>query len=131
MSHFISHIATVEIPVTNLEASIIFYTDILGVKIYFKGEKEAMLTFEEKGVPSLYLVQTVSAETLSFKNTNNGIQHSVIDFYTADLKSFYHWLIEKNVEVGSLNMDAESGIGGFGFKDLDGNSFGATNVLQK
>ncbi|MGM0903681.1 MAG: VOC family protein [Bacillota bacterium] len=130
MSHFISHVATLEIPVTNLEKSIEFYIDILGVQLEFKGEKNAMLTFKAKGVPTFYLVQTEEAQATSFTNTNNGIIHSIIDFYTPKLEEFYSWLKEKNIHVGTLNIHPENGLGGFGFKDPDGNLLSATNVLH-
>lgn len=131
MSKFISHIATVEIPVSNLEKSIEFYNDILGVKIESKEDKFAMLTFGSKGIPTLFLVVTEDNKQLSFRNTNNGIIHSIIDFYTPNLSEFYDWLIEKNVEVGTLNVNKESGFGGFGFQDPDGNALGACNVLHQ
>jgi catechol 2,3-dioxygenase-like lactoylglutathione lyase family enzyme len=130
MTHFISHVATIEIPVTNLDKSIEFYMDILGVELEFKGEKNAMLTFKKKGVPTFFLVQTKETQATSFTNSNNGIIHSLIDFYTPNLKEFYHWLQEKNIHVGTLNVHPENGFGGFGFKDPDGNLLGATNVLH-
>jgi catechol-2,3-dioxygenase len=129
MTRFISHVATIEIPVTNLEKSIEFYIEILGVELEFKGEKNAMLSFNRKGVPTIYLVQTEETQ-ISFTNTNNGIIHSIIDFYTPKLEEFYHWLKEKNIHVGTLNVNPENGFGGFGFKDSDGNLLGATNVLH-
>ncbi|MGE8204670.1 VOC family protein [Heyndrickxia sp. NPDC080065] len=131
MSNFISHIATVEIPVTNLNKSIEFYIDILGVEVEFKGDKAAMLTFSAKGVPTLYLVETEEHKSISFINTNNGIEHSVIDFYTPNLNEFYNWLIDKEIEVGTLNVNNENGLGGFGFKDPDGNLLSACNILQQ
>ncbi|SEN96898.1 Catechol 2,3-dioxygenase [Mesobacillus persicus] len=131
MSHFISHVATLEIPVGNLEKSIEFYIDVLGVELEFKGEKNAMLTFKKKGVPTFYLVETEETQRTSFKNTNNDIVHSIIDFYTPELKEFYQWLKEKNIEVGPLNIQPENGYGGFGFKDPDGNLLAATNVLHE
>lgn len=127
MSNFITHIATVEIPVSSLERSIEFYTRVLGVKVFFKGEKNAMLSFQSKGVPTLYLVETADVQSLSFSNSNNGIIHSVIDFYTPSLADFYEWLKKENVEVGTFNVN-ENGIGGFGFKDPDGNLLSACNV---
>jgi predicted lactoylglutathione lyase len=130
MANFISHVATVEIPVTNLKKSIEFYIDILGVETDFKGKTSSMLTFQKKGVPTIFLVETEEFEGLSFRNTNNEIVHSVIDFYTPSLKDFYNWLKEKKVEVGTLNVNNENGLGGFGFKDPDGNLLGATNVLH-
>jgi catechol 2,3-dioxygenase-like lactoylglutathione lyase family enzyme len=131
MSNFVSHIATVEIPVSNLERSIHFYTDILGVKTHFKGKKNAMLSFESIGVPTIFLVETDVPQGLSFKNTNNEVIHSIIDFYSPSLTEFYEWLKEKDVEVGALNVNPEHGFGGFGFKDPDGNLLSATNVLHK
>ncbi|MBY0122037.1 VOC family protein [Bacillus sp. S/N-304-OC-R1] len=127
MSNFITHIATVEIPISSLERSIEFYTRVLGVKVSFKGEKNAMLSFQSKGVPTLYLVETADVQSLSFSNSNNGIIHSVIDFYTPSLVEFYEWLKKEHVEVGTFNVN-ENGIGGFGFKDPDGNLLSACNV---
>ena len=131
MSNFISHIATVEIPVTNLNNSIEFYIDILGVKVESKDDKQAMLTFRAKGVPTLFLVETEKHKNISFINTNNGVEHSVIDFYTPNLKEFYQWLVDKGVEVGSLNINGKNGFGGFGFKDPDGNLLSACNILHQ
>lgn len=130
MNKFIPHIATLEIPVTNLQKSLEWYIDIFELKIHFKGEKNAMLIFGSKGVPSIFLVETEEQQCLSFKNTNNEIIHSVIDFYTPSLSDFHAWLKEKNVDVGPLNIDPTHGFGGFGFQDPDGNLLGVTNVLH-
>lgn len=130
MSNFISHVATIEIPVSSLERSIEFYTEVLGVSIESRGETFAMLTFGSKGVPTLFLVETAEQSSLSFKNSASLVEHSVIDFYTADLPGFYEWLKEKKVEVGPLNINDENGLGGFGFKDPDGNLLSACNILH-
>jgi catechol 2,3-dioxygenase-like lactoylglutathione lyase family enzyme len=131
MSDFISHVATLEIPVSSLEKAIPFYTEVLGVEVEFKGEKNAMLSFNRKGVPTIFLVETEESGGLSFKNSNNEVEHTVIDFYTHDLKGFHNWLKERNIEVGSLNIHPDNGFGGFGFKDPDGNLLSATNVLHQ
>ena len=127
MSHFVSRIATVEIPVSNLGNSIDFYIKVLGVHIEFKDEKTAMLSFRHKGVPTIFLVETEDTYPLAFTNTNSNVSHSIIDFYTPTLKDFYHWLKKNKVEVDSLNIN-EEGIGGFGFKDPDGNNLSACNI---
>jgi len=126
----ITKIATVEIPVSNLERSIQWYTDVLKLKLNYKGEKEAMLLFHTKGSPTIFLVETNENRRLSFLNTNTGITHSVIDFYTPDLKGFYEYLKEKSVEVGTYNADQDNpkSLGGFGFKDPDGNCLSACNI---
>ncbi len=131
MSGYISHVATIEIPVRNLQQAIEFYTEVVGVEVEFQGERNAMLTFHKKGVPTIFLVQTSIVEGLSFENTNNRIVHSVLDFYTHDLKGFYEWLQTRKVEVGPFNVDPAHGFGGFGFRDPDGNLLSATNVLHK
>ncbi|HEX7065925.1 MAG TPA: VOC family protein [Bacillales bacterium] len=123
----ISKIATVEVPVSNLDRSIKWYTEVLDLHLDYKGDQDAMLLFYKKGTPSIFLVETEEADTLSFFNSNTGVTHSVIDFYTADLKGFYGYLKEQNVEVGSYNADP-NGVGGFGFKDPDGNSLSACNI---
>ncbi|MCS0674330.1 VOC family protein [Cytobacillus firmus] len=128
---FISHITTVEIPVSNLDRSVAFYVDVLGVKVEFKSEKNAMLSFQAKGVPTIFLVETVDRKSLSFSNSHKGVEHSIIDFYTQSLEEFHHWLQVKNIEVGPLNINEEHGFGGFGFKDPDGNLLGACNMLHK
>ncbi|MBB4826206.1 catechol 2,3-dioxygenase-like lactoylglutathione lyase family enzyme [Sporosarcina luteola] len=135
MSNFVSHIATIEIPVTNLDRSIEFYVETLGVSVTFKGEKQAMLTFGLKGVPTLFLVQievqTEGQKHLSFVNPSNGIEHTVIDFYTDKLLEFHSWLADRHVEVSALNINEENGLGGFGFKDPDGNLLSACNILHE
>ena len=131
MPDFISHVATLEIPVRNLESAINFYTEVLKIEVEFKGEKNAMLTFKKKGVPTIFLVETEGEGSLSFNNSANGVQHTIIDFYTSDLEGFHTWLKEKNIEVGPLNTHPENGLGGFGFKDPFGNLLSATNVLHQ
>ncbi|MDM5197572.1 VOC family protein [Fictibacillus enclensis] len=130
MPNFVSHIATVELPVGDLNQSVEFYTRVLGVKVIFKGDKNAMLSFQSKGVPTLFLVETEGNGGLSFRNSNTEVIHSVIDFYTPKLEEFYTWLKENGVEVGTFNLDKETGLGGFGFKDPDGNLISACNVLH-
>jgi catechol 2,3-dioxygenase-like lactoylglutathione lyase family enzyme len=130
MTNLISHIATVEIPVSDLEKSIDFYIDILGAEVHFQDENNAMLTLKSKGVPTIYLVKTEEIDGLSFRNTTNDVIHSVIDFYTASLIELYEWLKQKNVEVGPLNIKEPNGFGGFGFKDPDGNWLSACNILH-
>lgn len=126
----ISKIATVEVPVSNLNHSIKWYTEKLNLHLDFKGDQNAMLLFNKKGTPSIFLVETHEESRLSFLNSNTGVTHSVIDFYTEDLKGFYEYLKGQDVEVGSYNADPDdpNGFGGFGFKDPDGNWLSACNV---
>jgi catechol 2,3-dioxygenase-like lactoylglutathione lyase family enzyme len=131
LNKYISRISSVEIPVTNLEASVNWYTQILGVHIQHKDEKFAMLTFDSIGVPGIFLCETQDSSRLFFKNTNNEVLHSIIDFYTSDLKGFHQYLLDQGVQVGELNLHAESDFGGFGFRDPDGNLISACNAIQR
>ncbi|MCM3127002.1 VOC family protein [Paenibacillus provencensis] len=89
-----------------------------------------MLTFDSIGVPGIFLCETQDSSRLQFRNTNNEVIHSVIDFYTNDLKGFYNYLNDQGVQVGELNINSEFDFGGFGFKDPDGNLLSACNAIQ-
>lgn len=130
MGKFTPHVATLEIPVSNLKNSLNWYLAIFDLKIHYQDSITAMLTFETKGVPTIYLVETKELKKLSFKNTITENVHSIIDFFTPSLAEFHSWLKEKNVVVGTLNIDPNHGFGRFSFKDPDGNLLGVTNVLH-
>lgn len=129
LTKFVKRISSVEIPVTDLEASVEWYTKHLGLSVQFQGDLFAMLTFNAVGVPGVFLCKTESGDTLQFKNTNTDVTHSIIDFYTKDLAGFHQYLNDKGIETGQLNM--QDGFGGFGFKDPDGNLLGATKAVQR
>lgn len=129
MINGITRISSIEIPVSNLERSVEWYTRVLGVEVQHQDEKTVMLTFNAVGVPGLFLCETGSNERLRFVNTNSGVIHSVVDFYTDDLERCRNDLIEQGVKVGQLNMYGS--FGGFGFEDPDGNMLSACNAIQK
>lgn len=54
----VTKIATVEAPVSNLERSVKWYTELLNLHVDYKGEKEAMLRFHTHGAATVYLVET-------------------------------------------------------------------------
>lgn len=131
MNKYISRISSVEIPVSNLEDSIKWYTQVFGLEIQFQDKNSAMLTFDAIGVPGIFLCETKDNSRLHFVNSNTEITHSVIDFYTSDLKGFHSHLIQQGIEVGALNMNTEYDVGGFGIKDPDGNMLGVCNAIQQ
>lgn len=119
MSHdYLKRLAIIEVPVSNLQNSIDWYTTILGMKVTWRGETEATVELNTPGSPQVFLVQTDEGNPLSFKN-------SVIDFYTNDLKGFHKFLTDRKVQV---TRDEVGDRGGFGFKDPDGNFLSAFNV---
>lgn len=128
MSHpLITKVATIEIPVSQLERSVEWYTRILPLRVHHKDTTTAMLSFEKPGAPSIFLVETNEVQPLAFQNTNNGVTHSVIDFYTPDLEQCHQYLKDQGVSVGTINK-GPNGMGGFGFTDPDGNALSACNV---
>jgi RNA polymerase sigma factor (sigma-70 family) len=131
----VPRIATIEIPVSKLEKSIEWYNKILGTKVVHQSTETAMLHLQggnRVGVPTLFLVQTDDKMRLSFLNTNTKIVHSVIDFFVPDLERFQLYLQDQGVEVTKINfIPGLDGKGGFGFKDLDGNSLSACNVTHQ
>lgn len=129
MEHRITRISSIEIPVSNVDASVEWYVNVLGLEVQHKDEKTAMLTFNAVGVPGLFLCETGSSERLRFVNSNNGITHSVVDFYTDDLERCHKDFIAQGVKVGKLNVF--NGFGGFGFEDPDGNMLSVCNAVQK
>jgi RNA polymerase sigma factor (sigma-70 family) len=129
----VPRIVSIELPVSNLKRSIGWYHDILGTEVVHESQDTALLHLQggnHVGVPALYLVQTQDKQRLSFLNTNTEIVHSVIDFYVPDLDRFHLFLTNQGVEVTGINyiagLDRQ---GGFGFKDPDGNSLSACNVI--
>jgi hypothetical protein len=127
MEKLIPHISTIEIPVQSIQVSIEWYKTILKLEVTYQGEHDAMLRFQSSDLPKLYLVETDSSERLGFINSRTQIKHSVVDFYTPNLKELYDHLVSQNVRVTELNLNGE--FGGFGFYDIDNNLFSACNIL--
>ncbi|WP_078543506.1 VOC family protein [Litchfieldia alkalitelluris] len=128
MPNYVTRISTIEIPVSNVEKSAHWYAKTLNLFIEHQSDQDAMLSFNAKGIPSIYLVQTNDDRKISFENTNTNVTHSVVDFYTYNLEGFYQFLKDSGIEVGPLNVNGE--FGGFGFKDPDGNLLSATNIAH-
>ncbi|MHA6532426.1 VOC family protein [Paenibacillus sp. BAC0078] len=131
MNPFVKSIATLEIPVTLIEQATEWYVKFLGVQIQHESGHDAMLQLPgAPGAPQLYLVAAGDqTERLFFQNGNTGTTHGIIDFYTPELESFHHYLIENGVTVTGIHyFNGSDGFGGFGFSDPDGNHFGATNL---
>jgi RNA polymerase sigma factor (sigma-70 family) len=134
LGRIVPRIATIEIPVSDVLASVEWYGKILGTKAEFQHSKSAMLHLQgasNVGVPTLYLVQTDDLDAMKFRNSNTDIVHSVIDFYFPDLEKFHAFLQKENVETTGINYFPDKPtMGGFGFKDPDGHLLSVTNVTH-
>jgi catechol 2,3-dioxygenase-like lactoylglutathione lyase family enzyme len=126
-------ISTVEIPVADLARAIEWYRTVLGLNCTWSDEHHAMLAGStDAGVQtkstltSILLVRTNDALRLGFRNTSNGLHHSVIDFQTADLEAFHAHLLLHGTQLDDLTPPAnEWAPRGFGFFDCEGNRMGA------
>jgi predicted DNA-binding protein YlxM (UPF0122 family) len=134
MWRIVPRIATIEIPVKNVQDSAQWYHKYIRTKTVFEDTQSAMLHLQggsRVGVPTLYLVQTEESRPLHFTNTFTNVKHSVIDFYIPDLSRFHQFLKTNGVTVTDLNfIPGMDGYGGFGFEDPDGNLLSATNVTH-
>ncbi|WP_157685547.1 VOC family protein [Paenibacillus donghaensis] len=128
-----SFITTLEIPVSDLKRSLLWYEKYLGTEIVDEAPDAALIRLPgtTANSPLIYLVRTESADKLTFVNSFTGVTHSVIDFYVPDLEGFHIYLADNEIPVTTLNLiPGRDGLGGFGFSDPDGNSFGATNIIH-
>lgn len=132
---FVQSISTIEIPVSRIRDSVEWYQKYVNAGVMHESESDAMLHLLDvnaTGAPALYLVATASGDKLSFRNSGNGVIHGIIDFFVSDLEGFHSFLAENGVQVTDIHyFNATGGLGGFGFRDPDGNLFGATNVNQR
>lgn len=125
----INKVATIEIPVTNIQRSVYWYKEILQLHLLHHDENfgTAMLSLTSKGAPTLYLVEVEEMSPLAFYNQRTGITHSIIDFYTNDLKSYHKYLLDQGVDADPLEVK-DGAPGGFGFRDPDGNRLSVCNI---
>ena len=128
----ISKVATLEIPVTNLQRSVYWYTEVLQLSLVHHDEDHgtAVLSLMTSGSPTLYLVEVEEMAPISFYNKRTGVTHSMIDFYTKNLHEYHSYLTDQGVKVDALETEAEE-LGGFGFQDPDGNRLSVCNISHE
>ncbi len=134
----------VGLTVSNMEQSIAFYRDILGLK--FLGEilmegKETETLFQRKGcrarvaylngsdelhMPPVELIQFLDIDIQTPTSDLFRTSISELCFYTTDIEKMYNHLLEHHVECLSAPQDFDFTASGFGksrafyFKDKDG-----------
>ncbi|MCD5325485.1 MULTISPECIES: VOC family protein [Pontibacillus] len=111
-------IATIEIPVSDLDKSQEFYTEILGLHTVEKKDHVCYLSFGEKGTATIKLTETDQVSPLYFSNSNENIEHNpVIDFYTTDIHACHHFFHDVSLSVTNIE-EADRGKA-FYFQDPD------------
>ena len=120
-------VASVEIPVRNLQKAIAWYTETFGMKVLGApiGDWESAMLYldegERLGVPNFYLVETEDEQRLTFLNTYTNVTHSVIDFYSANVEPIIAGLRNRGVKMN----------GSSGFFDPDGNSLAISHIVHQ
>ncbi len=126
-------IGCMEVPVADLGRAIAWYGAALGLNCNWSDEHHAMLSGVTQGgektnssAVSVLLVQTTDPWRLGFQNNRNGLQHSVLDFRTADLEGLHSHQLQQGTTVDTLSVPANQWAPrGFGFLDSEGNRLGA------
>jgi hypothetical protein len=80
----------------------------------------------------ILLVQTEDVVRLGFKNSFNGLRHSVIDFHTPQLEDLHASLLAMGAKVDDLEPAANVWAPrGFGFFDSEGNRLAAFTYAKR
>jgi len=123
LDHPLILIGSVEIPVLDLARATHWYKEVLGYSCTWSDNHHAMLAMQGNNTSTkILLVQTEDPKRLSFKSTNTGITHSVIDFETDNLEAFHAKLSANTPELAPIPEPANDWAPrGFGFVDSEGN----------
>ena len=117
-------IASVEIPVSDLERARDWYAEHLGFEQEWGDEHHALLA--NGAGPKVLLVQADPAQRLGFDCPATGLRHAVIDLRTDDLDAMHDRLSGAGVDADPLDQPANDWAPrGFGFTDSEGNRLAA------
>ncbi len=112
MSHLFKRIDTVFLKVKNFDEAIDWYTDVLGLSVRFRDDKNGYAAIDIGETP-LTLVRTEDHEQIEDE------QKVWFNFFCPDIDRAHRHLVNYDVEVGQIYE--EGNIKWFQFKDLEGN----------
>ncbi|ANE47744.1 glyoxalase [Paenibacillus swuensis] len=118
MSVKVKNYAVVQLPVRDLEASVKWYKEVLGIPFTFKytpGDKEAWLNV---GGVGLGLIHCQEVPKLDFANSQGQLQ-PIISLQVENIHEAYEELKSKGMEVGEMVYKPQGGYS-FTFRDPDG-----------
>lgn len=111
------------LPTTDIDGSISWYTENLGLKLQTKFEERgsyiAALHYPHKNAIAVVLVETNDHKPLRI--VRNGEEFPVMAMNCTDINKTYQHLKEKGVEVGDINVLGEGMAKYFYFRDNQGN----------
>ncbi|GAA0359686.1 VOC family protein [Bacillus horti] len=109
-----------EIPVKDMNKSIEWYKEILGLEFIFYSKEENLAQFNLQSGQMLFLVETTDETNANF--TVQGKPHNVIGFQTENIEQLHNDLVRKGVQVEDIENDG-GGNKFLNFYDLNGNIF--------
>lgn len=118
MTVIVKNYAVVQLPVRDLEASIGWYKDALGIPFtfaYTPGDQEAWLNV---GGVGLGLVRCLEVPSMNFAN-GRGEPQPIISLQVDNIHEAYETLKAKGADVGELAYKPQGGYS-FTFRDPDG-----------
>ncbi len=117
------------IPVKDIEESINWYKDILGLKLMWNEGDYAAFNVNtsiegqaniELGHAMITLVKVYNIKTMDFDYESK--KHAMFNFYTIDIQATHDSLKEKGVKVSDINDYGNIQV--FDFLDINGHTFG-------
>lgn len=114
----ITNFAVVQLPVKDVEASVKWYREVLGIPFTFDfkpGDNEAWMNV---GGVGLGLVRSENVPNLDFRNMQ-GQQQPIISLQVHNIQAVYQELAEKGVELGEMVYKQGGGYS-FQLRDPDG-----------
>ncbi|WP_289139707.1 VOC family protein [uncultured Brevibacillus sp.] len=118
MSTFVRHFAVIQVPVKNVEVSVKWYRDVLGIPFTFEytpGDYEAWLNV---GGVGLGLVQSPNVPCLDFTNMAGQVQ-PIISLQVDQIHAVYEELRGKGIETSEMSYKKSGGYS-FTLRDPDG-----------
>lgn len=109
------------IPVTDLEASTLWYQNMFGFEILHLDEPEANVLKMSNGVVTFCLVRAQNIVQPVFPENNYSVDH-YFNFHTTDVEKIHREFQEKCASISEIHQF--DGMRGFDLYDLDGNRFG-------
>ncbi|MED4584652.1 VOC family protein [Brevibacillus choshinensis] len=118
MSANITNFAVVQLPVKDVEASVKWYREVLGIPFTFDfkpGDNEAWMNV---GGVGLGLVRSENVPNLDFRNMQGQLQ-PIISLQVQNIQAVYQELAEKGYELGEMVYKQDGGYS-FQLRDPDG-----------